>query len=104
MMFRKLNRSGVSIPAATITLDDTELTVDADETIAAVLLRTPSPIARSTPISGTPRAPFCLMGVCFECLVEVDGVSSVRSCVTRVCDGMTIRRQLQRPDPMRERV
>jgi predicted molibdopterin-dependent oxidoreductase YjgC len=33
------------------------------------------------------------MGVCFDCLVEVDGVASVQSCQTPVHEGMRVRRQ-----------
>ena len=31
---------------------------------------------RTTPVSGAPRLPYCMMGVCFDCLVTVDGVDS----------------------------
>jgi predicted molibdopterin-dependent oxidoreductase YjgC len=44
-------------------------------------------------VSGEPRAPYCMMGVCFECLVEVDGVPNVQACMTSVREGMTVRRQ-----------
>ena len=33
-----------------------------------------------TSVSGEPRAPFCGMGTCFECRVEIDAVPHVRSC------------------------
>lgn len=46
---------------------------------------------RHTAVSGAPRAPLCLMGVCFDCLVEVDGVQNVQSCMVEVCDGMRVR-------------
>ncbi len=42
---------------------------------------------------GSPRAPFCLMGVCFECMMEIDGVENIQSCLVPVRDGMVIRRQ-----------
>jgi predicted molibdopterin-dependent oxidoreductase YjgC len=34
------------------------------------------------------------MGVCFECLLEVDGISGQRACQVQVQAGMRIRRQL----------
>lgn len=46
---------------------------------------------RHTPISQAPRSPLCLMGVCFECLCEVDGRQNVQSCMVQVADGMRIR-------------
>jgi predicted molibdopterin-dependent oxidoreductase YjgC len=53
---------------------------------------------RASPVSGAPRAPYCLMGVCFECLVEVDGVRDRQACLTTIRDGMRVRRQLVRLD------
>ena len=48
---------------------------------------------RDTPISGSARAPLCLMGVCFDCLVEVDGLPNVQACMVTVQDGMQVRLQ-----------
>jgi NADH dehydrogenase/NADH:ubiquinone oxidoreductase subunit G len=45
-------------------------------------------------VSGAPRAPYCLMGVCFECLVTVDGVGSRQGCLVPVREGMVIETQL----------
>jgi sarcosine oxidase subunit alpha len=39
---------------------------------------------------GTPRGLYCGMGVCFDCLVTVDGVENVRACMTPVTEGMVI--------------
>jgi len=33
-----------------------------------------------TSVSGEPRTPFCGMGTCFECRVEINGVPHKRSC------------------------
>ena len=38
--------------------------------------------------------PYCLMGVCFECLMEIDGEPDVQSCLVTVREGMVVRRQL----------
>ena len=32
------------------------------------------------------------MGVCFECLIEVDGRPNVQGCMTQVSEGMVLRR------------
>ncbi|WP_419525505.1 2Fe-2S iron-sulfur cluster-binding protein [Bilophila wadsworthia] len=34
------------------------------------------------------------MGVCFECLMEIDGEPDVQSCLVTVREGMVVRRQL----------
>ncbi|HWK43460.1 MAG TPA: (2Fe-2S)-binding protein [Stellaceae bacterium] len=82
--------------AVTIHIDGVPIAVEAGETVAAVLLRQPEVWSRTTPVSGARRAPYCMMGVCFDCLAEIDGVSSVQTCLTAVCDGMVVRRQLGR--------
>ena len=40
---------------------------------------------------GRPRTPFCNMGVCFDCMVEVEGAPSrVRACLMPVRAGMRV--------------
>jgi predicted molibdopterin-dependent oxidoreductase YjgC len=90
-MFRKLHDPGEN--AVTIYLDGAAVAAEAGESVAAVLLRQPETWTRTTPVSGSPRAPYCLMGVCFECLAKVDGVASVQTCLTPVKAGMRIVRQ-----------
>jgi sarcosine oxidase subunit alpha len=41
--------------------------------------------------SGTPRAPLCGMGVCFECRVEIDGAPQQRACMTLARAAMRVR-------------
>lgn len=43
--------------------------------------------------TGEKRAPYCLMGVCFECMVEIDGEPNQQACLVTVKDGMNIRKQ-----------
>ncbi|WP_349598115.1 (2Fe-2S)-binding protein [Thalassospira sp. NFXS8] len=62
------------------------------ETVASILLRVAN-VGRQTPVSGETRLPYCQMGVCFECLAVVDGVSSVQGCLTPLKNGMRIERQ-----------
>lgn len=68
------------------------------DSVASLLLSTFGPETyRRSAVSGLPRAPLCMMGVCFECLVEVDGQTNQQGCLIRVRDGMRIRRQAGRP-------
>jgi hypothetical protein len=48
---------------------------------------------RETPVTGAERAPYCMMGVCFDCLAEIDGVPNRQSCMVEVRAGMRIRRE-----------
>ena len=60
---------------------------------AAAVLLAGLPSLRETPVTGSERAPYCLMGVCFDCLAEIDGVANRQSCMVTARPGMRIRRQ-----------
>src|SRR5690242_15889483 len=62
------------------------------ETLAAALTAAGIRDLRSTR-RGDPRGLFCGMGVCQECLVEVDGVSNQRACMTKLEQPVSVRRQ-----------
>ena len=50
------------------------------ETIAAALLASGVRMLRETDRRGEPRGLFCNMGICFDCLVEIDGATNQRAC------------------------
>lgn len=79
-------------PRVTLTLDGRAVAAYEGESVAAVLLAEGHVATRITP-GGSPRGLFCGMGVCFDCLVVVDGVPNTRACVTWVREGMDVRRQ-----------
>jgi predicted molibdopterin-dependent oxidoreductase YjgC len=91
-MFQKLHdtRGGGTL---TLEIDGKPVAAEPGESVAAVLMRQADPWSRLTPVSQSRRAPYCMMGVCFECLAEVDGVQSVQTCLKPVCDGMRVVRQ-----------
>jgi len=68
------------------------IAVDAREgdTVSAALLASGLDVRRKTAVSGAPRLPFCMMGVCFDCLVTIDGVGSRQGCLVPVAEGMQI--------------
>ena len=73
-------------------------------TVAAALLGHGESRLRASPVSGQSRAPYCMMGVCFDCLVEIDGVPNRQSCLIPVREGMTVRSQEGRAQLDREEV
>jgi predicted molibdopterin-dependent oxidoreductase YjgC len=75
--------------AVTITVDGAPLKAYRGETIAGALLANGRRAWRRTE-NGQPRGLFCGMGICFDCLVAVDGVPNVRACITPVVDGMVV--------------
>ena len=98
-MFRRLPDAGRA--DVTVTIDGTPARVRADDTVAAALLAASDAPCRTTPVGGTPRAPYCMMGVCFDCLVVIDGVGNRQACLTPVRDGMVVERQRGRREVQR---
>ncbi len=45
---------------------------------------------RTTSRTGAPRSLFCGMGVCFDCVMEIDGRAGVRACTTLVQPAMRV--------------
>jgi predicted molibdopterin-dependent oxidoreductase YjgC len=80
--------------SVTIIFEGKALTVPAGISVAAALLVGGVHEFRSSVVGQVPRAPYCMMGVCFECLVEIDGVPGRQSCLVLVSDGMVVRRQI----------
>ena len=63
-----------------VTVDGRPLRAEPGQTIAAVLLS-----------AGLTGGVFCGIGVCFGCLVQVNGVSDVRACQRVAVDGDDVR-------------
>ena len=59
------------------------------ESLAAVLMARGQKVFRRS-AGGEPRGLFCGIGLCYDCLVTVDGARSVRACVTPARDGMRV--------------
>ncbi|WNK01128.1 (2Fe-2S)-binding protein [Thalassospiraceae bacterium LMO-JJ14] len=76
-----------------ISIDGEQVEARAGESVAAAVLAHTEGATRTTPLSDAPRAPYCMMGVCFECLMEIDGVANRQACMIRVADGMSVKRQ-----------
>jgi predicted molibdopterin-dependent oxidoreductase YjgC len=76
-----------------VTLDGKSVFLPADMNLAAALFAVGEMISRLSPTSHRPRSPHCLMGVCFECMMEIDGVRR-QACLTPVREGMTVNRRL----------
>jgi D-hydroxyproline dehydrogenase subunit gamma len=90
-MFKRLAEAGAPVA---ITVDGKAISARAGDTVAAALLVAGIDHCRTTPVTGAPRAPYCLMGVCFDCLVTIDGVGSRQGCLVPVREGMMVETQL----------
>lgn len=76
--------------AVEISVEGRRVVAHEDEPLAIALLNAGFVPLRYTPVSGQPRTPLCMMGVCFDCLVEVDGEQNVQSCMVPVHAGMQV--------------
>jgi D-hydroxyproline dehydrogenase subunit gamma len=90
-MFKRLGDVGETIQ---LKVDGKPIRARAGDTVAAAMLAAGIDRFRTTPVTEAPRAPYCLMGVCFDCLVTIDGVGSRQSCLVPVRDGMAVETQL----------
>ena len=90
-MFRRLpDLGGASLR---FSIDGRPATGRAGDSVAAALLAAGVEACRTTPVSGAPRAPYCMMGVCFECLVVIDGVGNRQGCLVPLDEGMRVETQ-----------
>jgi predicted molibdopterin-dependent oxidoreductase YjgC len=89
-MFRRIDRGAKTLR---FEFDGRSLQAVEGDSVAAALLGAGVIGLRNTPVSGAPRAPYCMMGVCFDCLVEIDGVPNRQACLTPVAEGMVVARQ-----------
>ncbi len=76
--------------SVTVFVNGQALTAFRGETIAAMLLAAGIRIFRHTGKTNQPRGIFCGMGICYDCLLTVDGRPNVQACVTPVAEGMAI--------------
>jgi len=77
----------------TIYFDGAAVKARPGDSVAAALVAAGIVATRTTPVRGTARGPFCMMGACFDCLAVVDGRGGVQTCLTQVRDGMRIETQ-----------
>ncbi len=102
-MFRPIAEAkgfeGNRAAALGFTFDGRAMTARAGDTVAAALLANGVQACRQTPVSGAPRGPYCMMGVCFECLVVIDGVGNRQGCLVPLRQGMRIETQAGRRQP-----
>jgi D-hydroxyproline dehydrogenase subunit gamma len=88
-------RPSRAVPGIAVTVEGRPVLVPEGASAAAALLLAGFGHIRETPVEGAARAPYCMMGICFDCLAEIDGVPNRQSCMVGVRPGMQIRRQIR---------
>jgi len=77
-----------------IEIDGTRVIAYPGETLATVLLAAGLRVFRHTMLSGEARSVFCGMGVCYDCLVTLNGHQNIRACSTLAQPGDRVERQI----------
>ncbi len=77
-------------PAGSFDFAGQAVPFNAGQSVAAALLCAGIVTCRATHGSNEPRAPYCMMGVCFECMVHVDGVGVKQACMLPALADMKI--------------
>jgi predicted molibdopterin-dependent oxidoreductase YjgC len=94
-MFRRL--PDAKRATVRFTVDGRSVEARAGDSVAAAMLAAGIASNRRS-LSGAARAPYCMMGACFDCLVVIDGVGNRQGCQVRVRDGMVVATQPAKRD------
>ncbi|MGB3443351.1 MAG: (2Fe-2S)-binding protein [Actinophytocola sp.] len=78
---------------STFSFDGDDVTAVHGQSIGAALLAAGHRSLRTTRHDGAPRGLFCGIGICFDCLVVVNGRPGLRACVTEARDGDVVETQ-----------
>ncbi len=94
-MFKRLPEAQAEVTRnpVSVTVNGIEVACRHGDSVASVLLAAGILACRDTPVKGTPRGPFCMMGVCYDCLVNIDDLPNQQGCMVLVKPGMKIERQ-----------
>lgn len=89
-MPRRIESEGATLG---FTFEGRAVTARAGDSVAAALMAAGLRDLRDSAVSGQPRGVYCMMGACFDCLVEIDGQPNRQACMTPVTEGLDVRRQ-----------
>ena len=64
------------------------------QSVAAALLAANQRALRKTRFNNNDRGVFCGIGVCFDCLVVIDGIANQRACLIEAKPGMRVQTQV----------
>ncbi|WP_170763328.1 (2Fe-2S)-binding protein [Ruegeria lacuscaerulensis] len=90
-MFRSLqdhNRDRV-----TLTINGQQVAAREGQTVWSAMAVSGQVETRKAALSGDARSAYCAMGVCFECMVNIDGLPNQQACLRRVSEGMNVTTQ-----------
>ena len=90
-MFKRLDN--IIRKPVTIYFEGEEIDALEGDTVAAALISAGITDFRKSAVSNSQRGPYCMMGACFECLVEIDGLGQQQACLVDIKNEMQVRRE-----------
>lgn len=75
------------------TFDGEKIDAITGQSVAAALLAANQRTLRKTRFNNNDRGVFCGIGVCFDCLVVIDGITNQRACIIEAKPGMKVQTQ-----------
>lgn len=90
-MWRRLPEAHTATVA--VTINGKAFDAHAGDSVAAALIAAGVVSVRTSAVSAAPRAPYCMMGVCLDCVVTIDGAGHRQACLVPVRAGMRIETQ-----------
>ncbi|MEY3128493.1 MAG: hypothetical protein RIS06_1049 [Actinomycetota bacterium] len=76
------------------TFDGEKIDAITGQSVAAALLAANQRTLRKTRFNNNERGVFCGIGVCFDCLVVIDGITNQRACLIEAKPGMKVQTQV----------
>ena len=76
------------------TFDGEKIDAITGQSVAAALLAANQRTLRKTRFNNNDRGVFCGIGVCFDCLVVIDGIANQRACLIEAKPGMRVQTQV----------
>lgn len=73
-----------------VSINGNEVDVPKGCSVWSAMAKAGETITRLSSVTEQERSAYCAMGVCFECLVEIDGIPNRQACLSEVYEGMSI--------------
>ena len=89
-MFKRMNNAITSSKTVRLTIDGKEIVASQGDTVVAAMLVAGFVYTGITPAKEKRRAPYCMMGICFDCIVEINGIHNKKACQILVQEGMRV--------------
>lgn len=86
-------QQALALAPVVVTINGKAVQCREGDSVAAALLAAGLSECRDTAVKDVPRGPFCLMGICYDCLVMIDDQPNQQGCMIPVRSGMKIERQ-----------